>query len=70
MATVKVQSVRKLVNHVVRIHCHTENDATKIKELNWTELLEGVKCSVTCIVPVCEAVLPIWRRQSWKALYF
>jgi hypothetical protein len=42
-ATIKVQNIRKLANHIIRIRCYTEHDATQIKELNWTELLEGAK---------------------------
>lgn len=40
-AGIKVQGIRKLAKHVVRIRCHTESDAKQIRELNWDELLEG-----------------------------
>jgi len=41
-ATVEIKSVRKLAKHVVRIRCHTESDATKLRQLRWEEMLSGV----------------------------
>jgi len=40
--TVKIESVRKLAKHVVRIRCHTESDATQVRHINWEETLGGV----------------------------
>src|SRR5204863_7630994 len=40
-ATVEIKSVRKLAKHVVRIRCHSEGDATKLRQLKWEEILSG-----------------------------
>ena len=40
-STVEVKSVKKLAKHTVRIRCHTESDATKVKQLDWKEIFGG-----------------------------
>ena len=40
-ANVTIKSIRKLAKHVVRIRCHTESDATKLRQLKWEEILGG-----------------------------
>src|SRR5436190_16098739 len=39
---VEIKDVRKLAKQVVRIRCQDEKDATKLRQLNWKEILGGV----------------------------
>jgi len=41
-AAVEIKDVRKLAKQVVRIRCQDERDATKLRQLNWKEILGGV----------------------------
>src|SRR5437762_2757589 len=41
-AAVEIKDVRKLAKQVVRIRCQNERDATKLRQLNWKEILGGV----------------------------
>src|SRR4030095_13209349 len=42
MAAIKIKNVRKLARDIVRVRCHTESDATQLRQLNWEEMLGGV----------------------------